>query len=164
MVKIWLVLLMLPLSAFAQLTQGGPPDDQLITDTTVNWKVDDASILRVMDLKAKKMIPSLEKAVSKCIETKNEAVKLKDISDFYQIILKDSLYETLKKISRPLSEDSCTKETFTKMNCLKNEVAQDPLKDFVNTSVAARYLELKMKLSPEDAGSLIKITQDFVKK
>jgi hypothetical protein len=42
----------------------------------VKWKVDNASILKVMDIKAEKLIPSLENAMNKCIEKRNHAVKL----------------------------------------------------------------------------------------
>jgi hypothetical protein len=162
----------LPLSA--QVTQGGPPDDQIITDTTVNWKVDDASIITLMDIKSKKLMPSLEVALNACLNKKKKAFKVKDISGFYQIFLTETFFDSLRQIEKelemetkgdkPLRESACSQEDDIKKRCMQERVDQELLKDFLNTSVTSRYFELKLGLNIKDAKHLLRVMKDLEKK
>ena len=153
----------LPLSA--QVTQGGPPDDQIITDTTVNWKVDDASIITLMDIKSKKLMPSLEVALNTCLNKKSKGLEIKDISGFYQIFLTETFFDSLRQVEKELMrESSCSQEDNIKKRCMQDQVDQEILKDFLNTSVSTRYLELKLSLNIKDAKVLFRVMQDLEKK
>jgi hypothetical protein len=168
-----LLISILPNELFAQVTQGGPPDDDLRQSTTVNWKVDDASIISLMDIKAKKLMPSLEKALKICLLNKKKKVQIKDISEFYQVYLLETFFETFRKIENELetqksggqtNEQPCSQEDGLKKKCMQELVNQAALKDFLNTSVAARYLELKLSLSSKEALALLKAIQELEKK
>jgi hypothetical protein len=168
-----LLISILPIELFAQVTQGGPPDDDLRQSTTVNWKVDDASIISLMDIKAKKLMPSLEKALKRCLLNKKKKVQIKDISEFYQVYLLETFFETFRKIEKELdtqksggqtNEQPCSQEDGLKKKCMQELVNQEALKDFLNTSVAGRYLELKLSLSSKEALALLKAFQELEKK
>lgn len=175
MLKITIIALFLSLEVVAQVTQGGPPGDDLHSDTEVNWTVNDNDILLVMDVKAQKIVPSLEKAWNKCMVSSSiKKVTFLDISEFYQLLTRDVILESLKQMNSGLDqtkkvksycpEDECNYIPTSKMNCMKNEVAQNELKDFTTSPYAIKYLELKLKVSNDNAKFLHKLTQDLEKK
>jgi hypothetical protein len=168
-----LLISILPNELFAQVTQGGPPDDDLRQSTTVNWKVDDASIISLMDIKANKLMPSLEKSLKRCLLNKKNKVQINDITEFYQIYLIETFFETFRKIENELdtqksygqtNEHPCSQQEDGLKKCMQELVNQEALKDFLNTSVVARYLELKLKLSSKEALAILKAIQELEKK
>jgi len=169
-----LFVLFFPSILMGQVTQGGPPDDQLRETNVVNWGIDNASIILVMDLKAEKLVPHLEKALNKCILAKKRSVKVKDISEYYQIFLSENYFESFRKIEKEVSgdkkaastliESSCYEKDDHKRKCMQDQVDQVLLKDFLESSVVGRYLELKLKLNTKDSLTLLKAIQELEKK
>jgi hypothetical protein len=169
-----LLLSLLPVELSAQVTQGGPPADDLRNSTTVNWTVDDASIIALMDIKTKKLMPSMELAINNCLMTNKTPRQIKDLAEFYQIFLTESFFKSLQKLEKELHshkknkllsrDEACSQEDGVTRKCMQEKVDQQTLKDYLDTSVAIRYLELKLKLNTQEATSLFKVMQDLERK
>lgn len=169
-----LLLNLLPVELSAQVTQGGPPGDDIRNSTTVNWTVDDASIIALMDIKTKKLMPSMELAINTCLVNNKVPRQVKDISEFYQVFLTETFFESFKKVEKELhshkkdkrmaGDETCSLEHDGTKKCMQGKVDQELLKDFLDTSVAIRYLELKLKLNNAEASSLFKVLKDLERK
>ena len=121
--------------------------------------------MTLMDIKFKKLMPSLEVALNTCLNKKSKGLEIKDISDFYQIFLTEKFFDSLRQVEKELMrESSCSQEDNIKKRCMQDQVDQEILKDFLNTSVASRYLELKLSLNIKDSKVLLRVMQDLEKK
>ncbi len=161
----------------AQITQGGPPDDQLRKSDVVNWEVDDKIIVETLEPKVKKLLPSLTLGLKHCVLKKKKEVQLKDLSDFYRIYLGHSFVDLIQKknnletcieedlhqsnCSSAKMEKECQKEDLSKLKCLKKKVDQKYLKDILGTSAFKKYLMINLKVNAEEAEYLQKKLEQF---
>jgi hypothetical protein len=174
---IFISIFLISIGVSAQITQGGPPDDELRKTDTVNWKVDDESILKIINPKIKKLLPSLEKGLKHCVLSKKQEVKIQDLSDFFKVYLGQSFIELIQKknhleaciqedlnqatCSKPKSENDCLKEEQAHTKCMKKKIDQKYLKEVLGTSALKRFIEVQLKVSSKEAEALVKKLEEL---